>query len=131
MNSCNGTVTSSRRASGFVLESCYRHIPLDLYFVIECDIIPNNRHEIPAQEIARYHSHLCNIQVDRVNDNCDIFLLLGRDVPYVHRIFDQRTGHPNAPIRLRSSLEWTVVCDVCLGSHHHSNFVNVYKTSIM
>ncbi|XP_078311581.1 uncharacterized protein LOC144618784 [Crassostrea virginica] len=132
MNSCNGkTVTSGRRASGFVLESCDRQVHIDLPVLIECDNIPNNRHEIPTQEVARYHSHLCDIQLDRLDDNSDILLLLGRDVPYVHRILDQRTGHPDAPIGLRSPLGWTVVGDVCLGSQHHSGSVNVYKTYIL
>ena len=111
-----------------MLESCDRQVHIDLPVLIECDNIPNNRHEIPTQEVARYHSHLCDIQLDRLDDNSDILLLLGRDVPYVHRILDQRTGHPDAPIGLRSPLGWTVVGDVCLGSQHHSSSANVYKT---
>lgn len=132
MNSCNGKlVTSGRRASGFVMESCDRHVSIDLPVLIECDNIPNNRQEIPSPDVTRYHPHLGDIELDRLDDQCQILLLIGRDVPYVHRILDQKTGHPDAPIGLRSPLGWTVVGDVCLGSQHQSNDVNVYKTFVL
>ncbi|XP_056017069.1 uncharacterized protein LOC125663253 [Ostrea edulis] len=132
MNSCNGKImTSGRRASGFTLESCDRQVHIDLPVLIECDNIPNNKYEIPSQEVARHHPHLRDIGLESVDENCQILLLLGRDVLYVHRILDQRVGHPDAPIGLRSPLGWTVVGDVCLGSQHCSNNVNVYKTFVL
>jgi hypothetical protein len=132
MNSCNGKImTSGRRASRFVLESCDRQVHIDLPVLIECDNIPNNEQEIPSQEVTRHHQHLCDIELEWLDDSCEILLLLGRDVPYVHRILDQRFGHPNAPIGLRSPLGWTIVGDVCLGSQHRSNDVNVYKTFVL
>ncbi|XP_062599851.1 uncharacterized protein LOC134261424 [Saccostrea cucullata] len=130
MNSCNGrTLTSGRRASGFVLESCDHQVHIDLPGLVECDNIPDNRHEIPSPEVTRYHRHLCDIDLYSLDHNCQILLLLGRDVPYVHHILDQRTGHPDAPIGLRSPLGWTIVGDVCVGSQHGP--VNVYKTYVL
>ena len=50
MNSCKGKIVASGlRASGFVLESCDRHVRIDLPVLFECDNIPNNRHEIPTR----------------------------------------------------------------------------------
>jgi hypothetical protein len=127
MNSCNGKImTSGRRASGFVLESCDRQVHIDLPVLIECDNIPNNKQEIPSLEVTRHHQHLCDIELEGLDGSCEILLLLGRDVPYVHRILDQRFGHPNAPIGLRSPLGWTIVGDVC----NRSNNINVYKTFV-
>lgn len=132
MNSCNGKlVTSGRCASGFVMESCDRHVCIDLPVLIECDNIPNNRQEIPSPDVTRYHPHLSDIELEHLDDQCQILLLIGRDVPYVHRILDQKTGHPDAPIGLRSPLGWTVVGDVCLGSQHRSSDINVYKTFVL
>ena len=110
---------------GILWSSCTHRLTC----TFECDNIPNNRHAIPTQEVTRYYSHLCDIQLDRMDENCDTLLLLGRDVPYVHRSLDQRTVHPDAPIGLRSPLGWTMVGDVWLKSQHSSS-VNVYKTCV-
>ena len=132
MNSCSGKIiTSGRCASGFVLESCDCQVQIDLPILIECDNIPKNKQEIPSQEVTRHHQHLCDIKLEELDDSCDILLLLGRDVPFVHRILDQRFGHPNALTGLRSPLGWTIVGDVCLRSQHRSNNVNVCKTFVL
>ena len=48
MNSCKGKIVASGlRASGFVLESCDRHVRIDLPVLFECDNM--NRHEIPTR----------------------------------------------------------------------------------
>ena len=55
----------------------YRHVRIVFPILIEFEHIPNTRHEIPTQEVHRYYYHLCDIQLDRVDDNCDVLLLLG------------------------------------------------------
>ena len=102
MNSCNGkTVTSSRRASGFVLESCDRHIPLDLSFVIECDIIPNNRFDANFRRDPLKRNHFLDfIQKLYNNKHVEIAPLIERDeeVWYLH-FFD--VYNPRKPDQIR------------------------------
>lgn len=58
-------------------------------------------------------------------------LLIGRDLPYVHRVLEQRTGEPKFPIALRSQLGWTIVGETCLGSHQVNSQINAYKTYVL
>jgi hypothetical protein len=55
MSSCSGKTTSSgRRASGFVVESCDGQTRINLPTLIECDQLPDNRHEIPTPDVVKY-----------------------------------------------------------------------------
>ena len=53
LSTCNGTVsTSGRRSEGFLIESLDETCKMELPSVIECEQIPNNRHEIPVKEVV-------------------------------------------------------------------------------
>ena len=96
MSSCSGKMTTSgRRASEFVIESCSGELPLELPTLIECDNLPDNRHEIPTSDVAKFHPHLHDIipELKPLDDKCQILLLIGRDLPYVHCVLAQRTSH--------------------------------------
>jgi hypothetical protein len=134
MSSCSGKMTTSgRRASEFVIESCSGELTLELPTLIECDNLPDNRHEIPTSDVAKFHPHLHDIipELEPLDDKCQILLLIGRDLPYVHRVLAQRTSLPNAPIAQKSPLGWTIMGEMCLGNTHLNESVNVYKTFVM
>ena len=122
-----------RRASEFVIESCSSELSLELPTLIECDNLPDNRHEIPTSDVAKFHPHLHDIipELEPLDDTCQILLLFGRDLPYVHRVLAQRTSLPNAPIAHKSPLRWTIMGEMCLGNTHLNESVNVYKTFVM
>jgi hypothetical protein len=70
VSNVNGKImTSGRRASGFVLESCDRQVHINLPVLIECDNIPNNKQEIPSEKVTRHHQHLCDIELERLDDS--------------------------------------------------------------
>ena len=48
--------TSGRRAFEFVVESCSGELSLELPTLIECDNLPDNRHEIPTSDVAKSRS---------------------------------------------------------------------------
>jgi hypothetical protein len=57
MSSCSGKMTTFvRRAFEFVVESCSGELSLELPTRIECDNLPDNRHEIPTSEVAKSRS---------------------------------------------------------------------------
>jgi hypothetical protein len=92
--------TSGRRASEFVIESCSGELTLELPTLIECDNLPDNRHEISTSDAAKFHPHLHDIipELEPLDDKCRILLLIGRDLPYVYRVLAQRTSLPNAQL---------------------------------
>ena len=57
-------------------------------------------------------------------------LLIGRDLPSAHHVIDQRIGDENAPYAQRLNLGWVVVGEVCLGTIHNVNGINVNKTYV-
>jgi hypothetical protein len=57
MSSCSGKMTTFvRRAFEFVVESCSGELSLELPTLIECDNLPDNRHEIPTSDVAKSRS---------------------------------------------------------------------------
>ncbi|XP_034002065.1 uncharacterized protein LOC117495103 [Trematomus bernacchii] len=134
LNTCSGkSETSGRRAVNFVIESVEGKVQLPLPPLIECDMVPDERAEIPSPEIALHHLHLQPVanKIHPVDQNAPILLLLGRDILRVHKVREQINGPHNAPYAQRLDLGWVIVGEVCLGIAHRPSEVNVYKTNIL
>ena len=134
LSSCAGiVVTSGRTAHGLIVESLDGSSRLELPNVLECNEIPNSRDEIPTPEIAFYHSHLNDISeyIPPLDTSAAIMLLIGRDLPEAHHVYDQRTGPKGSPYAQNLKLGWVIVGETCLGGIHQTDFVNVKKTSLL
>lgn len=100
----------------YILSSCYIAESLEdatcfkLPTLLECDDIPNIRHKIPTPDAARFHQHLADIAqfIPPINPSAAILILIGRDLPAVYHIHDQRIGPPNGPFAHRTGLGWTI-----------------------
>lgn len=59
LQTCSGIgLTAGRRASGYVIESIDGALAIPLPTLIECNMIPNKREEIPTAAAASGHRHL-------------------------------------------------------------------------
>lgn len=133
LKTCSGVGdTSGRRATGFVIESADGDVSLSLPTLLECNMMPNNRDEIPTPAAAHSHCHLRTIanEIPQVDANAEILLLLGRDMLRVHKVRKQINGPHDAPFAQRLDLGWVIVGDVCRGSAHRSPEVTSMKTYI-
>ncbi|KAK5853507.1 hypothetical protein PBY51_014653 [Eleginops maclovinus] len=134
LKTCAGTTeTSGRRVNNFTLESMDGKLQLPLPTLIECDMVPDDRFEIPSPDIAKHHPHLQRVaqRILDVDPNAPILLLLGRDILRVHKVREQVNGPHNAPYAQRLDLGWVIVGDVCLGTVHKPAEVNVYKANVL
>ncbi|XP_033119843.1 uncharacterized protein LOC117119135 [Anneissia japonica] len=134
LRTCAGTKSiAGRRATGIVIESLNGRITLPAPTIIECNAIPDCRAEIPTPDAIKYHPHLQSLadQIPPLDPDADILILLGRDLPQVHKIREVRNGPNNAPWAQRLDLGWVVVGDVCLGTAHRSMEVETYRTTIL
>lgn len=125
--------TSGRRATNFVVESYDGKIKIKLPTLIECEMIPDDQEEIPTPEIARYFPHLKPIadKIPALNENAQIFILLGRDILRVHKVRQQYNGNHDDPYTQCLDLGWVIVGDVCLDRAHKPPSVRVYKTHML
>ncbi|XP_073713971.1 uncharacterized protein [Misgurnus anguillicaudatus] len=122
-----------RRATNLMIESIDGKIQLPLPSLIECDMIPDNRTEIPSPEVARCHPHLQRVaeRIPPVDPDASILILLGRDILRVHKVREQINGPHSAPYAQRLDLGWVIVGDTCLGTTHKPSSVNVLKTHVL
>lgn len=89
LKTCSGTMDAAgRRARGFIVESADEEVCLSLPTLTECDLIPNNRDEIPTPEAACKHTHLRPIadKIPPLDHDAKILLLLARDIICVHKV---------------------------------------------
>jgi len=134
LKTCAGKLeTSGRRAANFTIESMDRKVKLPLPPLIECDMVPDDRTEIPSPDVAHYYPHLRSVasKIAPVDRDAPILLLLGRDILRVHKVREQINGPHDAPYAQRLDLGWVIVGDVCLGTVHKPSEVNVYKANIL
>ncbi|XP_021332949.1 uncharacterized protein [Danio rerio] len=134
LRTCAGIAkTEGRRADGFIVESFDGKTSLALPSLIECNLIPNNRSEIPTPEAAQYHSHLRSVasKIPSLDPKAKILLLLGRDLIQVHKVEEQCNGPLHAPFAQRLALGWVIVGDICLNGAHKPATVDVFKTHIL
>lgn len=82
--------SAGRRATGYVIESCDGNSRFDLPSLIECNEIPSIRDEIPNREVATHYAHLQDIAafIPPLDDQSEILLLIGRDLPEAHHVLD-------------------------------------------
>lgn len=107
LKTCSGKMeTSGRRAVHFFIESMDGKLQLPLPPLIECDMVPDDRTEIPSPEIAHQHPHLLPVadKIQPVDQDAAILLLLGRDILRVHKVREQINGPHNAPYAQRLDL---------------------------
>ncbi|XP_067250257.1 uncharacterized protein [Chanodichthys erythropterus] len=134
LRTCAGiTEAEGRRAEGFMVESFDEQTRLALPSLIECNLIPNNRAEIPTPEAAKYHNHLKSVasKIPCLDPKAKILLLLGRDLIQAHKVLEQCNGPQYAPFAQRLALGWVIVGDVCLNGAHKPSSVDVFKTHIL
>ncbi len=134
LRTCAGVAqTEGRRADGFIVESFDGKTCLALPSLIECNLIPNNRTEIPTPEAAQYHSHLRSVasKIPSLDPKAKILLLLGRDLIQAHKVMEQCNGPQHAPFAQRLALGWVIVGDICLNGAHKPSTVDVFKTHIL
>lgn len=134
LKTCSGVgEAAGRRANGFMVESADGALSLPLPTLIECNMIPNNRDEIPTPAAALCHPHLKAIahKLPALDKNAEILLLLGRDMLRVHKVRRQISGPHDAAYAQRLDLGWVIVGDVCLGSSHRPSEVTSVKTHIL
>ena len=134
LTSCAGKERAAgRRAYGVVVESMDQNVILQLPSVTECSHLPNNREEIPTQEVAQNYAHLLDIAqyIPPLDESAQIMLLIGRDVIQAHHVLDQRIGPANTPYAQKLPLGWAIIGETCLGSSHLPEEINVTKTNIL
>ena len=134
LKTCSGVKkTRGRRAQGLVLESLDKRVKYELPTVTECDEIPNNREEIPTPEIARAHPHLRQIadKIPRLDKQAEILLLVGRDIPPLHKVHQSINGPRNAPWGQQLDLGWVVLGNTCLDGAHKPDEISAFKTQVL
>lgn len=133
LKTCSGVMeVTGRRAHNFVIESMDGTTHLSLPTLIECDMIPDDRAEIPSPEVACHYPHLKTVvgKIPEVDPDAEI-LLLGRDILHVHKVREQCNGLHNKPYAQRLDLGCVIVGEVCLGGAHKSASISVYRTNIL
>lgn len=116
-----------------MIESIVGRTKLSLPTLIECDMLPDDRTEIPSPDVAQHYPHLGPVanQIPAVDPNAPILLLLGRDILRLHKVREQINGPNDAPYAQRLDLGWVIVGEVCLGTAHRPLSVNVYRTHVL
>lgn len=92
---CSGFVIfSGRCVLNFIVELILEGSLVYLYLVIECDDIFNCREEIFILNIVCVYFYLVDLVIDllELNENVEIFLLIGRDYLDVYYVLMQKIG---------------------------------------
>lgn len=89
LKTCSGVMeTSGRRAHNYMIESLNGCTKVTLPTLLECDLIPEDRSEIPSPEVARHYTHLKPVadKIPPLDPRAQILLLLGRDILRPHKV---------------------------------------------
>ena len=133
LTSCSGKVSMScRRDQDFIVESLDKDHQINLPTLIECDSIPNNRHEIPTNAVTNAHSHLKCIapMIPPLDEDAEILLLIGRDALTARHILEQILGQHDQPFAQKLKQRWVIVGETCLNGTHLPKSVNAMKTYV-
>ena len=125
--------TKGRLARGLVIESLDQSAKYRLPMLTECDEIPNNREEIPTPQVARAHPHLQQIadEIPELDEQAEILLLIGREVPPLHKVHKSCNSSRNAPWGQRVDLGWVVFGNTCLNGAHKPEQISTCKTQVL
>ncbi len=120
LRTCAGTMqTEGRHASGLVIETLCGHKRHLLPTVTKCNAIPDNKDEIPTPAIPEFQS------------DAEILLLVGRDVPPVHKVRESRNGKGDSPWAQREDLGWVILGNACLGIARKPKDLTSCKTNLL
>ncbi|XP_033112755.1 uncharacterized protein LOC117113514 [Anneissia japonica] len=134
MKTCNGErETKGRNLSGLIVESLDGATKIEAPSLLECAEIPGNMSEIAIPEVAMAFPHLKSIagQITPLNKGSNVLLLLGRDVPQVHKVRETCNGPNKAPWAQRLDLGWVVVGEVCLNGVHRPKTISTLRTQVL
>ncbi|KAK3735147.1 hypothetical protein QZH41_001892 [Actinostola sp. cb2023] len=123
LKTCTGVShTKGRRANGLILESLNGSSKHSLPTITECDAIPDSKEDIPTPDVAQAYAHLRSIanKIPEFDADTEVLLLIGRDVPAIHKVRESRNGPRNAPWAQRLDLGPVAGND----SQKKENFVN-------
>ena len=114
-------------------KSLDKHIKYELPTVTECDEIPNNREEIPTPENEPAHPHLRQIadKIPRLDKQAEILLLVGWDIPPLHKVHQSINGPRSAPWGQQLDLGWVVLGNTCLDGAHKLDEISTFKTQVL
>ncbi|KAK3750317.1 hypothetical protein QZH41_010820, partial [Actinostola sp. cb2023] len=98
-----------------------------------CDAIPDSKEEIPTPDVAQAYAHLRSIanKIPEFDADTEVLLLIGRDVPAIHKVRESRNGPRNAPWAQRLDLGWVVIGNTCLDSAHVPDNISTCPTNIL
>ena len=131
LKTCAGkSKLEGRCAKNLVIESLDGRRTHKLPSVIECDAIPDGREEIPTPTVGRAHPHLREIadKIPELDPDADILLLVGRNVPQLHKVHESRNGKGSSPWAQRLDLGWVILGKVCLDGAHQPAKMSSYRT---
>lgn len=130
LKTCSGVKEAAgRRARGLIIESLDQSAKHRLPVLSECNDIPNS----PPQ-VARAHPHLRAItkKIPELDEHAEILVLVGRDIPALHKVHESRNGLRDAPWGQRLDLGWVVLGSTCLdGGHKPGEHVTSCKTQVL
>lgn len=130
IKTCSGVIeTTGQWANNFIMESIGGKTQIQFPALIECDMLPDDKSEIPMPEVARHYTHLKWV-ADKIPDldPSAPILILGQDIPQAHKVHSNRPH--NAPYEKRLDVGWVIVGEVRLGRVHKPEHANVYRTNV-
>lgn len=134
LKTCSGVIeTSGRRARDLIVESIDGNVQIPLPTLIECDMMPDDRLEIPSAEMAHHYPHLKPVadKIPAIDPDAAILLLLSRDIRRVHKVCKQYNRPNNTPYAQQLDHGWVIVGEICLRGIHKPSSVNVYRTNLL
>ena len=83
-------------------------------------------------QVALTHPHLRPIasKIPEIEEDVDILILVGRDVPQLHKVHESQNGRGNVPWAQRLDLRWVIVGEACLEGVHKPEDIGVFKTQL-
>ena len=134
LRTCAGTTqTEGRHAKDLVIKSLDGYKQHLLPTITECNAIPDNKDDIPTPDVAMAHPNHRPIAdlIPAVKPDTDILLLIGRDVPALHKVRESRNGKENSPWGQRLDLGWVILGNACLDGVHRPDDRSSFKTHIL
>ena len=114
------------------LESMDGSVIVSLPSLLECGSMVNDRGEIADPTKFCFHPHLAPVAkiMPEIEPDAEMGLLIGRDIPQLHKVLDTINGPPDSPWGESLEIGWVVMGDMCLdpqpqyGAHVLKTHVN-------